>query len=409
MAQGLFRTKVKIALAALLVGAGLLAGTGALVLQNRAQTPGEPAAGAGEPVPAEADRPRPPAWQPARRGQRVAATVETSLSTAPGQVRQFAFDGKADTFFASAQDAGRDDHFTLVFDEPVAVTSVAVATGRPQGGQQLDAGVLEVSADGHRFEELAPFADGAARGQPEGRWVQAVRVRSTINLKHSLAVREFTIESDPPVQVFKYPIEFVADASNVPEMREWLEKAARVCERAYPLINEELPGPGFKPGRVITIGLTTNYDEARLAQAVGGGRITGSAPWFKEHPDDVGALVHTTVYFVQRYPFGWNPPWLEQGVADYVRFFKFEPGKLPPRDPDRARYDGGYKDTAAFLAYLTQKYDHHIVRKINQVLREGEFREEIFQELTGKTVQQLGEEWRDSLRPNPTTRSRSAR
>src|SRR5579871_2574987 len=72
----------------------------------------------------------------------VAATVETTLASAAGQIRQFAFDGDANTYFASAQDAGRTDHFTLVFDKPVAVQAVAVTTGRPGGSDLLDAGNL---------------------------------------------------------------------------------------------------------------------------------------------------------------------------------------------------------------------------------------------------------------------------
>ena len=53
--------------------------------------------------------------------------------------------------------------------------------------------------------------------------------------------------------------------------------------------------------------------------------------------------------------------------------------------------------TAAFLAYLTEKYDKDIVRKLNKMMREGEYKKEVFQKLTGKTLEQLGEEWRESL------------
>src|SRR6266478_4094668 len=75
----------------------------------------------------------------------VAATIDTTLSTASGQIRQFAFDGNPDTYFASAQNAGSSDHFTLLFDKPVAVHSIEVITGKPKGGDKLDAGTLEVS------------------------------------------------------------------------------------------------------------------------------------------------------------------------------------------------------------------------------------------------------------------------
>jgi hypothetical protein len=89
-----------------------------------------------------------------------------------------------------------------------------------------------------------------------------------------------------------------------------------------------------------------------------------------------------------------------EGIADYERFFKYEPGKLGPVNPNRARYDGSYRVTAAFLAYLIEKHDKEIVRKLNAALRAGQYTEELFQGLTGKSVKELGEEWRTSLKKN---------
>src|SRR5687767_14699212 len=70
----------------------------------------------------------------------VSAFIETTLATSSGQVRQFAFDGKPDTYFASAKPIAQGDHFTLVFDLPVKVRSVAVTTGQPKGGDELESG-----------------------------------------------------------------------------------------------------------------------------------------------------------------------------------------------------------------------------------------------------------------------------
>jgi hypothetical protein len=82
----------------------------------------------------------------------------------------------------------------------------------------------------------------------------------------------------------------------------------------------------------------------------------------------------------------------------YIRFFKYEPGKLGPIDADRAHYDRSYRVSAAFLAYLTERYDSQMVRKLNAMMRQGEYKEEVFKQLTGKTVQELDEEWRATLR-----------
>src|SRR5690349_3231449 len=120
----------------------------------------------------------------------VAAVVETTLATDAGQIRQFAFDGDPNTFFASKAYAGTADHFTLVFDAPVALKSVTATTGRPDGADQLDTGALEVSADGKAFEPLAQFAGGVTRAAPNGRQVRAIRLKPAADLKHPLVVRE---------------------------------------------------------------------------------------------------------------------------------------------------------------------------------------------------------------------------
>jgi hypothetical protein len=323
------------------------------------------------------------------------ATVETSLRTASGQARQLAFDGDPDTCFVSAQHASRKDHFMLVLDRAVAVKSVVVLTGRPKGGDRLDAGVLEGSTDGKTFAELATFARGVARAQPAGRWLKAIRIRPTADLKHPLVVREVEVASAPAVATFRYPVEFIVNVDDAPEMKEWAEKTARLCERWYSAINEELSSPGFRPRRVVTMTLSNRY---RGVAATSGGRITGSVAYFKAHPGDVGAMIHETVHVVQRYRTGNDPGWLVEGIADYIRFFKFEPGKIGRISPRRARHDGSYRVTAAFLAYLAGRYDRDIVRKLNQAMREGEYREVLFEQLTGKTLGELGKEWQATLR-----------
>jgi len=328
----------------------------------------------------------------------VAATVETTLPSADSLIRMLAFDGDHSTYFASKQNPGPEDHFTLVFDQPVAVTSIVVTTGRTDGGDQLDPGTLAGSVDGKTFEPLAPFADGVARARPKGRRLQALRIQPAGNLEHPLVIRDITIESDPPVAVFKYPVEFVVDVTDAPEMKDWAEKVARVCERQYQMICEELKSDGFKPRQRITMTLKKDYNGVA---GTSGGHITGSVRFFKAHPDDVGAMVHETVHVVQNYGGRGNPSWLVEGIADYIRFFKYEPGKIGGLNPDRLRYNGSYRQSAAFLAYVTDKYDKELVRKLNALLRQGKYKEDIFKELTGKTVQELGDEWKTSLRRVP--------
>ena len=326
--------------------------------------------------------------------KKVAAVVESSLATGNNQIRQFAFDGNPDTYFASEKNAAKTDHLIVVFDAPVNVKSVRVLTGRPKGGDMLTAGVVEVSADGKAFEELAKFVEGSAVGNAKGKAVKAVRIRPTEDQTHPLVVREIAIDSDPVVAVFKYPIEFAVDVSDAPDMKEWAEKTARVCERQYPMICDELTSEGFKPLTVIRMTLKNDYNGVAAA---GGGRITGSVKYFKAHLDDIGAMVHETVHCVQLYRGRGNPGWLVEGVADYIRFFKYEAVKPRPLAPERAKYDGSYRTTAAFLAFVTEKYDPLLVRKLNVAMREGKYKPEVWKDITGKMVEELGREWQQSL------------
>jgi Peptidase of plants and bacteria len=323
----------------------------------------------------------------------VAAVVESTLKTAKGQIRQFAFDGNKDSCFASADNPGVNDHFTLIFDVPIKLNAVEVITGRPKGDDTLDAGGLEASVDGKTFAKLADFADGIAKVKLDGVKYKAVRIRPSEAMQHPLAIREFVISSEPKVSVFKYPIEFIVNVADAPEMKEWANKAASVCERKYAMINDELWSEGFKPPTLITMTLKKDY---KGVAAAGGGRITGSVSYFKSHPDDIGAMVHETVHCVQAYRTR-APGWLVEGIADYIRFFKYEPGKIG-RIAKNPRYDGSYRTSAAFLHFVSDTYDKDLVKKVNKALRQGEYREEIWQTLTKKTLKELDEQWRASLK-----------
>jgi hypothetical protein len=332
----------------------------------------------------------------------VAARIETTWKTAGEHIRQFAFDGDETTYFATDQKIENADHFTLIFGQPVGIKSVHVMTGKPDGSDKLDSGSLQVSSDGVQFDSAAQFSNGVAQVGKISRECRAIRIRADSDLNHPLAIREIKIESDPPVVVFRYPVEFVVNVDDAPEMKDWAEKAARICTEQYPMINEELRSPGYKPATVVRMTFKNDY---RGVAATSRSGITGSVKYFKEHPDDFGAMVHETVHVVQRYRTRDNPGWLVEGIADYIRFFKFEPGKLRKLSPERAKYDGSYRVTAQFLAYVAEKYDREIVRKLNQAMREGDYNSQnIWGKSTKKGLAELGEEWKESLKPkDPNT------
>jgi hypothetical protein len=328
----------------------------------------------------------------------VVAIVESTLKTDSDHIRQFVLDGDSDTYFASDGNPTASDSLTVVFETPVSVKSIAVATGRPDGKDKLDSPALEVSKNGKEFEALAcKFGNGDISANGAGTAVKAVRIRPTEDSKHPLVIREITIDSTPQVAVFKYPIEIAVDVSDAPEMKDWADKCVRICERAYPMINEELASDGFKPAHFAKMTFKKDY---RGVAATGRTRITGSVKYFQDHPDDFGAMVHETVHVVQAYGYGrGNPGWLVEGIADYIRFFKYEPGKVGRLgNPDRLHYNGSYRVTARFLNYVTEKYDKQLVKKLNAAMRQGKYSDDLFKDYTGKTVTELDDEWRASLK-----------
>lgn len=111
-------------------------------------------------------------------------------------------------------------------------------------------------------------------------------------------------------------------------------------------------------------------------------------------------MIHETTHVVQHYRGPNNPGWLIEGMTDYYRFFIYEPGSIGhiARDP---HYNKSYRTTAAFLAFLDDKYDKQLLKKLNKSLREGTYQERMFHDATGKTLPELDAEWRASLGLKP--------
>jgi hypothetical protein len=132
-----------------------------------------------------------------------------------------------------------------------------------------------------------------------------------------------------------------------------------------------------------------------------------NSSWFRRelNREARGAVVHELVHVVQSYgrvrrtdPDATRAPgWLVEGIADYIRWFLYEPetrgAEINERNLSRARYDASYRVTGNFLDWVTREYDKEIVRKLNAAARDGIYKEQIWSERTGKTVQQLGDEW----------------
>lgn len=200
---------------------------------------------------------------------------------------------------------------------------------------------------------------------------------------------------------------FTIDATAAPDLAAWAETELKpVVQSWYPKLVAMLPSEGFAPRTNLTMRFRS--DMGGTPASAGGGRINLNCDWFRRELEREarGSVVHEMVHVVQNYgrtrrsnPNATRTPgWLVEGIADYIRWFLYEPetkgAEITSRNLSRARYDASYRITGNFLNWVTERYDPEIVRKLNIAAREGNYTESLWKDTTGKTLQQLGDEWR---------------
>ena len=183
------------------------------------------------------------------------------------------------------------------------------------------------------------------------------------------------------------------DASAAPQLRLWLEHVQRLCMTWHPQAAALLDTPGFAPPQRLLL---------RAQPTLGGGPrrvgtpavtsgtvITVGADWINLHPEDTGLVLHELVHVVQSYPNG-DPWWVTEGIADWVRYQRFE--RSDPRAHPDVRghsYRDGYAVTAAFLAWIEATYNVALVATLNTAMRNSAWYPGLFSVTTGVTVDEL--------------------
>ncbi|GAB4453848.1 MAG: hypothetical protein OHK0029_07450 [Armatimonadaceae bacterium] len=201
-----------------------------------------------------------------------------------------------------------------------------------------------------------------------------------------------------PLSALKTTPDVTTDVSAAPETREWADKAAVLVREWFPHVCQLLATDSFNPPRTIRLVFKPNIGAPAYAA---GDTITVDSNWITQHPDDFGMMIHELTHIIQAYPGGGNKPgWLVEGIADYVRWWRYEPEAPRPRiNPETAKYTDSYRTTAAFLAWVSFKYDRGLVRQLDSALRQKTYRPEIFTERTGKSLDALWDEYKATLPP----------
>jgi hypothetical protein len=200
---------------------------------------------------------------------------------------------------------------------------------------------------------------------------------------------------------------FTIDVTKAPDLAEWSENELKpVVQEWYPKIVAMLPSDGFEAPTKVT--LRFRNDMGGTPASAGGASVNLNVRWFRGEleREALGAVVHELVHVVQSYNQGRRgnarasrpPGWLVEGIPDYIRWFLYEPqtggADITNRNFARARYDASYRITGNFLNWVILNHGQEIVRTLNAALREGRYNENFWKDATGKSVQELGDDWK---------------
>ncbi len=206
---------------------------------------------------------------------------------------------------------------------------------------------------------------------------------------------------------------FTIDSTNAPELTDWSKShLVPVIEKWYPKIVAMLPSDSFEAPKSVTFRYMPNSQMRNIPAWAQGATISMNTEWFRaeQNREARGAVVHEMVHVVQQYQAqggrrrgGNRPPgWLVEGIPDYIRWFLYEPeskGALYNRQQlATAKYDASYRVSGNFIDYVIRQHDTQgdLLEKLNTELREGRYTDNLWQQLTGKTVQELETLWKAS-------------
>ncbi len=239
--------------------------------------------------------------------------------------------------------------------------------------------------------------------------------------------------------------EITIDITGAPDLRDWVEnKLGPTLAEWYPKIAEMIPSEGYTPPKRFLVVFPLRNGVADTSGPFDRPLVRANPAWMKSqiNGEATGALVHEEVHVIQQYNAfnanrrgattrpapqtapagattqarrggrrgGQNTGWLTEGIADYIRWWYYEPNgprRYPALTPT-VNYDGAYTITANFLHFVAEKYDKDLVKKMNAALREHRYSPDLWKQYTGKDVEELNVEWKKTLKPSTRSSRRGA-
>ena len=325
----------------------------------------------------------------------VEALVYSTMPSLAAHRPEMAVDGDLSTYFQSVYGMDDGDDFLILFSQPIPVQSLRVATGDSGHQDLLTDGFVETSPDGVHYRKAASFDPaGNAVAVFQNLTVQALRIRLNRG-GHipSLLIRDISVQTSARItHAMRGPGRGFADISRAPEVAAWAQRAESQMESFWPDIEALLYSDKFIPPNMVNVIYRTGPGVTGVA-ATGGGVMEVNTAWCDAHPEDTGLTVHETAHVIQAYS-SYDPVWLVEGIADYIRWVRFEPEHFTYRiDPKKSTYHDSYRTTAAFLGWCELHYDSALVTKLSRAVRFGNFNTGLFKQYCGKDADTLWAEF----------------
>jgi hypothetical protein len=205
--------------------------------------------------------------------------------------------------------------------------------------------------------------------------------------------------------------QYTIDTTAAPELAKWSELELKpIILEWYPKIVSMLPSDGFQPIEKVLFRYQPSAKMEGIPAYAQGGIISMNAGWMQreKNREAKGAIVHEMVHVVQSYQGrrqrnarrAPTPGWIVEGIPDYIRWFVYEPqsggAKLSKGARANAKHDASYRVSANFIDWALRTYDSDgtFLSKLNAAAREGRYSTTVWQELTGKTEDELALAWK---------------
>jgi len=333
----------------------------------------------------------------------VDALIYSTMPSVAAHRPEMALDGDPQTYFQSLYGMDDGDDFWVILSRAIPIQSLRVVTGDAAGQDTLTGGALETSPDAVHYSQAAVFGSDGVAAATGRRLVRAIRIRLNPGQDVStLLVREITVGSPVKIDhVQAGPGRGFVDISQAPDLAVWAATAEKQMEESWPDTDALLYSDKFIPPNAVNVVYKTGPNVTGVA-ATGGGVMTVNSAWCRAHPEDTGLTVHETSHVIQAYST-YNPVWLVEGIADYIRWVRFEPEHFHPRiNVQKATYHDAYQTSATFLGWCELHYDSRLVTKLSQNVRFGTYQTSLFKDYCGKDVDTLWSEFLTDYQKNPS-------